>query len=157
MTTRNVLERANLPLEGYFRALYLPLGGSRTRMENAPFKSMKFCISMLRDKPLCMPLCFGTAVIILSEAIGAFSSFLAFAEVTISLLASALAGFFSFLASAATAFFSVFSSWLAFFLLFFFFHFLLFFFDFSSFLGSVFNPDRLCNCLRLSFQPGWVM
>ena len=34
MTTRNVLERANLPLEGYFRALYATLGGSRTLMEN---------------------------------------------------------------------------------------------------------------------------
>ena len=27
---RNVLELANLPLEGYFRALYAPLGGSLT-------------------------------------------------------------------------------------------------------------------------------
>ena len=27
VTTRNVLERVNLPLEGYFRALYVPLGG----------------------------------------------------------------------------------------------------------------------------------
>ena len=36
MTTRNVLERANLPLEGYFRSLYALLGGSRTQMENSP-------------------------------------------------------------------------------------------------------------------------
>ena len=75
MTTRNVLERANLPLEGYFRALYVPLGGSWTRMENAPSKSMKFCISMFSDKPRCMPLCFGTMVIILLEAVGLFHLF----------------------------------------------------------------------------------
>ena len=45
--TRNALERANLLLEGYFRALYIPLGGSETRMESSaskdtPSKSMKF-------------------------------------------------------------------------------------------------------------------
>ena len=35
---------------------------------------------------------------------------------------------------------------------------LFFFLKFSFlFLDSVFNPDGLCNCLRLSFQPGWVM
>ena len=34
VTTRNVLECANLSMEGYFRALYAPLGGSRTQMEN---------------------------------------------------------------------------------------------------------------------------
>ena len=28
MIKRNVLELANLPMEGYFRALYAPLGGS---------------------------------------------------------------------------------------------------------------------------------
>ena len=140
MTIRNVLEHANLPLEGYFRVLYVPLGGLRTRMENAPFKSMKFCISMLRDKPPCMPLCFGTVVIILSEAVGAFSSFLASAEVANSLLASALAGFCSFLASAATYFSSAFSSCLAFFFLFFFSHFLLFFFNFFFFLRLRFQP-----------------
>ena len=28
MIKRNILELANLPLEGYFRALYAPLGGS---------------------------------------------------------------------------------------------------------------------------------
>ena len=86
MTTRNVLEHASLPLEGYFRALYVPLGGSRTWMENAPLKSMKLCISMFNDKPPCMPLCFGTVEIILSEAVRAFSYF----------LASVAAGFCSF-------------------------------------------------------------
>ena len=30
MSTRNVLKRDNLHLEGYFRALYVPLGGSKT-------------------------------------------------------------------------------------------------------------------------------
>ena len=55
VATRNVLERANLRLEGYFRALYVPLGGSKTRMENTPFKSMKFYMSMFGDKPPCMP------------------------------------------------------------------------------------------------------
>ena len=65
MTTRNVLERANLPLEGYFRALYVPLGGSRTQMENAP---LKLCIFMFNNKPPCMPLYFGTVEIILQEA-----------------------------------------------------------------------------------------
>ena len=29
----NALERANLLLEGYFQALYVPLGGSKTLME----------------------------------------------------------------------------------------------------------------------------
>ena len=47
-TTRNVLERANFLLEGYFRALYVPLGGAKTQM--------KFYISMFSDKPPCMPL-----------------------------------------------------------------------------------------------------
>ena len=151
VTTRNVLDHANLPLEGYFRALYVPLGGSQTRMENAPLKSMKPCISMFSDKRPCMPLCFGTIEIILPEAIGAFSSLLASTTAAISLLASAAAGFCSFLASAATDFFSFlastagdlfsdFSSCLSFFFLFFFFHFLLFFFNFFFF-------------LRLSFQP----
>ena len=77
VTTRNVLELANLRLEGYFRALYVLLGGVRTRMENTTFESTKFYISMFSNKPPCMPLCFGTAVIILPEAAGAFSSFLA--------------------------------------------------------------------------------
>ena len=57
---RNVLELANLPLEGYFRVLYVPLGGSRTRKESASLKSTKLCVSMFSDKPPCMPLCFGT-------------------------------------------------------------------------------------------------
>ena len=148
VTTRNVLERANIILEGYFRALYLPLGGSRTCMENALLTSMKLCISMFNGKPPCMPLCFGTVEIILLEAVGAFSSFLASTAATVSLLASAATGFCSFLAFAVVAFSyflasmtgsfsSVFSSYLVFF-------FLLFFFNFFFF-------------LRLSFQPGWVM
>ena len=122
VATRNVLERANLRLDGYFRALYVPLGGSKTRMENAPSKSIKFYISMFNDKLPCMPLCFGTIVIILPEATGAFSSF----------LVSAATAFSSFLASMAEAFSST----------------------FSSFLGSVFSPDGLCNYLRLNFQSG---
>ena len=32
---KNVLELANLPLEGYFLALYAPLGGPRTWREKA--------------------------------------------------------------------------------------------------------------------------
>ena len=111
VSTRNVLKRANLRLEGYFRAISVPLGGSKTRMENAPFKSMKFYISMFNNNPPCIPLYFGTAIIILPEATGAFSSFLAFATVAFS----------SFLASVARAFSSTFSSCLAFF-----FHFLFF-------------------------------
>ena len=72
MATRNMLERANLRLEGNFRALHVPLGGLRTRMENSPSKSMKFYISMFSDKPPCMPLYFGIDVIILPEAVGLF-------------------------------------------------------------------------------------
>ena len=79
----NTLESANFLLEGYFRVLYVPLGGAETQM--------KFYISMFSDKPPCMPLCFGIgAVIILPEAAGAFSffisSFLAFAAGAFSLL-----------------------------------------------------------------------
>ena len=105
MTTRNVLERANLPLEGYFQALYVPLGGSRTRMEIAPLKSMRLCISMFSNKPPCMPLNFGTIEIILPEAARAFSSFLASAAATVSLIAYVAAGFYSFLASTIATFF----------------------------------------------------
>ena len=57
---RNILELANLPLEGYFRALYVRLGGSRTRREKAFLKSTKLYVSMFSDKPPCMSLCFGT-------------------------------------------------------------------------------------------------
>ena len=57
---RNILELANLPLEGYFRALYVPLGGSQTRKESTSLKSMKLCVSMFSNKAPCMPLCFGT-------------------------------------------------------------------------------------------------
>ena len=109
VATRNMLKHANLRLEGYFRALHVPFDCSKNRMENAP--SMEFYISMFSNKPPCMPLCFGTAVIILLEAVGAFSFF----------LASTAAIFSYFLASAARAFSSVFSSYLAFF-----FHFLFF-------------------------------
>ena len=148
VTTRNVLESVNLPLEGYFRALYAPLGGLRTRMENTSSESMKLYISMFRDKPPCMPLCLGTVEITLLEAAGAFSSFFASAAIAVSLLASTVTGFCSFLAfaamafssflaSVAAAFSSIFSFCLAFFFLFFFFDF--FFFH------------------RLSFQPEWVM
>ena len=108
---RNMLERANLHLEGYFRALYVLLGCSKIRMENDPSKSMKFYISIFSDKPPCMPIYFGIAVIILLEVVGAFSYFLAFAATSFS----------SFLASAARAFSSAFFSCLAFF-----FHFLFF-------------------------------
>ena len=147
MTTKNVLKHANLPLEGYFRALYVHLGGSKTRMESAPLKSMKLYISMFRDKPPCMPLCFGTVEIVLLEAVGAFSSFLASVAAAVSLLASTVAGFYfflastaavvsSFLASAVAAFSSTFSSCLAFFFLF-------FFFDFFFFLRLSFQPERV--------------
>ena len=57
MVTRNELERANLIFEGYFQALYVPLGGEETQME--------FYISMFSDKPPCMPLCFGIGVVII--------------------------------------------------------------------------------------------
>ena len=59
MAIWNVLERANLLLEGYFLALYVPLGGSTTQMENITSKSIKFYISMFSDKPPCIPFCFG--------------------------------------------------------------------------------------------------
>ena len=47
---RDVLDLSNLHLEGYFQALYVPLGGSRTRKENSFLKSMKLCVSMFNDK-----------------------------------------------------------------------------------------------------------
>ena len=110
---------------GIFEPYMSPLGGSKTRMENAPSKSIKFYISMFSDKPLCMPLCFGTAVIILPEAVGAFSSFLASAAAAVSLLAPIAATFSSFLAFATGAFSLVFSSAFSSYLAFFF-HFLFF-------------------------------
>ena len=58
MIKRDILELVNLPLEGHFQALYVPLGGSRTRKENASLKSMKLYVSMFSDKSPCMPLCF---------------------------------------------------------------------------------------------------
>ena len=48
------MEGANLLLEGYFRSLYIPLGGWKTWMENTPSRSMKFYISMFSDKSPCM-------------------------------------------------------------------------------------------------------
>ena len=94
VTKRNLLESTNLPLEGYFRALYVPLGGSRTQMEDASLKSMKLCVSMFSDKPPCMPLYFGTVEIILPEAAEAFSSFLAFAATAFSFFGLCSNGFF---------------------------------------------------------------
>ena len=38
VATRNVLERANFLLEGYFRALYVPLGGSKLGWKTSPPK-----------------------------------------------------------------------------------------------------------------------
>ena len=97
-TTRNVMERVNLFLEGYFRALYVPLGGAETHME--------FYISMFSDKPPCMPLCFGIGVvIILPEATGAFSFF-------ISYFLASTTGDFSFSISSLLAYSSTFSSFL---------------------------------------------
>ena len=97
VATRNELERANLLLDGYFLALYVPLGGAETQME--------FYISMFSDKPPCMPLCFGIGtVIVLPEAVGDFSFFIP-----------------SFLASTAEAFSFSISSFLGLF-----FHFLFF-------------------------------
>ena len=57
---RNVLELANLPMEGYFRALYAPLGGLRIWRKKVSLTSTKLSVSMSSDKPPCMPLCFGT-------------------------------------------------------------------------------------------------
>ena len=97
MATGNVLKRASLYLEGSFRALYVPLGGSKTRIENTPYNSIKFYISMFSDKPPCMPLYFGTAVIIPLEAAEAFSSFLASSAVTFFFISLYSNGFFLFL------------------------------------------------------------
>ena len=129
-----MLERANLLLEGYFRVLYVPLGGSKTRMENIISKSMKFYIFMFSDKPLC----FGIV------------------ERHCNHTARGNRGFFFFhiffLSLCSRGFFYIF--------------FLSLFFDFFlflsllfplPFLGSVFSSDGLCNCLRLSFQPEWIM
>ena len=38
-TIRNALAHANMLLEGYLRALYVPLGGSKTRMESSASKN----------------------------------------------------------------------------------------------------------------------
>ena len=55
LATGNVLECSNLSLERYFQTLYVPLGGSKTRIENAPSKSIKFHVSMFSDKPFVCP------------------------------------------------------------------------------------------------------
>ena len=94
MTKRNVLEHANLPLEGYFQALYVPLGSSRTWMENASLKSMKLYFSMFSDKPPCMPLCFGTVEIILPKVTATFSSFLTSTAATFSFFSLCSSDFF---------------------------------------------------------------
>ena len=70
---RNVPKLANLPMEGYFRALYAPLGGLGIWREKASLTLTKLYFSMFRDKPPCTPLCFGTV----DYLAGAFSSFLA--------------------------------------------------------------------------------
>ena len=110
VATRNALERANLFLEGYFRALYVPLGGLKTWMENTP--SLKFYISIFSDKPPCMPFCFSAAVVLPEVAVSFsffISSFLISVAVTFSsFLAFVVAAFTSFLASAVGAFFSSF-------------------------------------------------
>ena len=96
MIKRNILELTNLPLEGYFQALYAPLGGLRTRKENASLKSMKLCISMFSDKP---PLCPSALalLIVLPEAVEAFSSFLTSATAVFSFFRLYNSGFFFFL------------------------------------------------------------
>ena len=68
----NVPELANLPMEGYFQALYAPLGGSKIWREKASLISTKLCVSMFRDKPPCMPLCFGTVDYIARGGLGFF-------------------------------------------------------------------------------------
>ena len=101
---RNIPELANLSMEGYFRASYAPLGGSQIWREKASSTSMKPCFSMFRDKPPWVVRDFGgrkpprhrrnsvspcseisplvcpyvlAPLIILPEAAGAFSFFLA--------------------------------------------------------------------------------
>ena len=140
VATRNAVECASLLLEGYFRALYVPLGGSKTHMEsstnkNTPSKSMKFYISMFSDKPPCMPLSFGIV------------------ERRCNHIAKGSRGFFFF----HIFFLSLFFNFFLFHRLFLPLPLLSFSSTFSSFLGSVFSPVGLCNYLRLSFQPCWVM
>ena len=74
VTKKILLERTNLPLEGYSRALYVPLGGSRTRMEDASLKFMSPCSVI---SPLVCP---SALALLMPEAVGAFSSFLAYSS-----------------------------------------------------------------------------
>ena len=94
---------------GIFESYMSPLVVQKLGWRMSP--SMEFYISMFSYKPPCIPLFFGTAVIILSKAAGAFSYF----------LASTTSVFSSFLAFTTRVFSSAFSSCLAFF-----FHFLFF-------------------------------
>ena len=124
---RNALERANFLLEGYFQALYVPLGCSKTWMEssaakNTLSKSMKFYISMFSDMLPCMPLCFGIVERRCNHIARGGWGFFFFHIFFLSLLFN----FFLFL-----------RIFLPLPLLFFFFHFFVF--------------------LRLCFQPYWVM
>ena len=130
-------------LEGYFRALYVPFGGLETRMEssttkNTPSKSMKFYIYMFSDKPPCMPLCFGIVERRCNHSARGGRGFFFFHIFFLSLYSR---GFFFFYIFFLSLFFEFFS-------------FLAFFFHFLFFLRLSFNPDELCNCLRLSFQAG---
>ena len=144
-------------MEGYFRASYAPLGGSRIWREKASSTSMKLCFSMFGDKPPCIPLCFGT----------------------VDYTARGGRGFFFFLSLCSNNFFYTLQQRIfpQLFLLAFLFPLVpvlsVFFFSSSSYsfsltqfsawmgyvnvLGSVFSLDGFCNCFRLSFQPGWVM
>ena len=143
MMKRNAPELANLPMEGYFRALYALLGGSQIWSEKAALTSTKLCFSVFRDKSPCTSLCFGIAdytarggrdfFFFLSLCSG--SSFL-------DSTASANSSCFSF-SSSSRSFCFCFPQVP-----------ILSVFAFSS--NSIFSPDGLCNCLRLSFQPGWV-
>ena len=90
---RNILELTNLPLEGYFQALYAPLGGLRTRKENASLQSTKLCISMFSDKPPLCPSALALLIVLL-EAIEAFSSFLASEAAIFSFFRLCNSGFF---------------------------------------------------------------
>ena len=140
VTKKILLERTNLPLEGYSRALYVPLGGSRTLMEDASLKFVSPCSVI---SPLVCP---SALALLMPEAVGAFSSFLA-----------SIAAAFSFFGLYSSAFFFLLGLLLPFLFLRLSLLFLPLLPFFSSFLGSGFNLDGLCNCLRPSFQPGWVM
>ena len=110
-------------------------------ISNPPLLSLMF-----NDKPPCMPFCFGNVDYTARGGRG-FSSFLASTAATFCSSSFFLSFFFAFLfppvlvlsvfsfSSSSRSFSSI----------------------FSSFFDSVFSPAGLCNCLRLSFLPGWVM